>query len=305
MEFILSWIAILLSLLSFYVARNKASKRALDEIRSRNSELQKNLDELQMQMRSLRERPGPETPTVDQAEVTSNEMSMLKTEVGCIRRDLQANSQKLMVHAQILESFKEKQSASDAVKATAVETFVQELGPFSEPDRSAQGTTPFPSLASAAWLGVEQPTKAQPVNDISSIEEPPPQLPEPYEQVARQYQDAIDRGNRQALRQMQFKELNITNESEDCLVRGSTGQATKLEAVLGGGSYMVVNSAGRYWLFPTAQTLVSFSMNQPQKGIFEYERELLSRPAVKKPAEVREEGGYWVVIAQGVISITA
>jgi len=303
MEFILPGIAILLSLLSCYVARSKASKRALEEIRSRNSGLQKQVDELQRQMSNLQARHGPEMPTVAQAEVTSSEMSMLKAEVRLIRRDLQANSQKLLVHAQILESFKEKQSASDAVKATVVETFRQQLGHFSEPDRFAQGTTPFPSLGSVAWLGVEQPNQDQPSEDFSPIEEPVAQPPEPYEQASRQYQVAMDRGDRQALRQLQFKELNITSECEDSLLRGSSGQATKLEAVQGGGSYMVVSGEGRYWLFPTAQTLDSFSMNQPQKGIFDYEREILSKPVVKKPAEVKEESGSWIVIAQGVISV--
>lgn len=303
MEVILSGIAILLSVLSLYVARNKASNRALEEIGSRNSKLQKKLDELQRQMSNLLERTAPEMPTVAQAEVTSSEMSMLKTEVGCIRRDLQANSQKLSIHAQILKSIKEKPSASEAAKATPLETVPQELSPFSELDRSAQGSTPFPSLGSVAWLGAEQPTQVQPMDDFSPIEEPPAQPHGPYEQVAQLYQDAIVRGDRQALRQLQLKELNITNESEDSLLRGSSGQATKLEAVQGGGSYMVVSGEGRYWLFPTAQTLDSFSMNQPQKGIFDYEREILSKPVVKKPAEVREESGHWVVITWGTISI--
>jgi len=98
-------------------------------------------------------------------------------------------------------------------------------------------------------------------------------------------------------------ELNITSECEDSLLRGSSGQATKLEAVQGGGSYMVVSGEGRYWLFPTAQTLDSFSLNQPQKGIFDYEREILSKPVIKKPAEVKEESGDWIVIVQGVISV--
>lgn len=303
MEFILPGIAILLSLLSFYVARSKASKRALEEIRSRNSELQQKLDQLQRQVSNIQERPSPEMPTLAEAEATSSEMSMLKKEVGCIRRDLQASSQKLSVHAQILESFKEQQSASNAEKAAPVETFRQELSPFSEPDKPTQETTPFPSLGAVAWLGVEEPTQALPVEDFSPIEEPAAPPPEPYEQVGRQYQDAIDRGDRQALRQLQFKELNITSECEDSLLRGSSGQATKLEAVQGGGSYMVVSCEGRYWLFPTAQTLDSFSMNQPQKGIFDYEREILTKPVVKKPAEVKEESGDWIVIAQGVISV--
>jgi hypothetical protein len=102
---------------------------------------------------------------------------------------------------------------------------------------------------------------------------------------------------------MQFKGLNITSESEDSLLRGNSGQATKLEAVSDGSSYMVVSNEGRYWLFPTAQTLDSFSMNRPQKGIFSYEREAVSKPVVKKPAEVREEGDYWVIMLQGVILV--
>ena len=303
MEVILSGIAILLSLLSFYVAINKANKRALEEICSRNSELRNQLNKLQMQVNNPQERPAPEMPTVAQAEVISSEMSILKTEVVRIRRNLQANSQKLLIHSQILESIKEKQSASDAARDTSLQTLQQDISPSSELDRSAQGSTPFPPLGFVAWLGAEQTTQVQPVDDFSLIEEPPAQPPEPYEQVAQQYQDAINRGDRQALRHLRFKELNITIESEDSLLRGSGGQATKLEAVQGGGSYMVVSGEGQYWLFPTAQTLDSFSMNQPQKGIFNYEHEILSKPVVKKPAAVTEEGACWVVTAQGVISI--
>ncbi|MDI9405552.1 MAG: hypothetical protein QM522_02495 [Chitinophagaceae bacterium] len=303
MEIILSGIAILLSLLSFYVSRNKVGTRALEQLRSRNFELQKKLDKLQCQVGNLQERPAPETQSSVQLEVTSSEMAMLKTEVGCIRRDLQTNSQKLLIHSQILESLKEEQLTSDADKATPFETLWQEPTPFGELDGSAQGSTPFSSLGPVAWTGAEQTTQVQPVDDLMPIEEPPTQPPEPYEQVARQYQDAIDRGDRQSLRQLQFKELNITSESEDSLLKGSGGQATKLEAVQGGGSFMVVSGEGRYWLFPTAQTLDSFSMYQPKKGIFDYEREFLSKPVVKKPAEVDGYGDDWIVIAQGVISV--
>jgi hypothetical protein len=102
---------------------------------------------------------------------------------------------------------------------------------------------------------------------------------------------------------MQFKELNITSESEDSLLRGNSNNSTKLEAVLGGGSYMLVSGEGRYWLFPTAQTLDSFRINQPHKGIFSYEREVLSKPVVMRPAEVREEGDYWIISAHGIISV--
>lgn len=291
MEVILSGIAILFSLVSW-------------NLRRKISNLENIISNINIQMNSHAERLGASSALPAQAASVSNEISTLKIEVGCIRRELQANSQKLLIHTQILESIKLQQSVAEVVKATPqLEIDRQEFGPFSELDRSSQGTTLFPFVSSVASLGAEQPAQVHPVDDFLPIEEPPAQPPKPYEQVAQQYQDALDRGDRQALRQLQFKELNITSECEDSLLRGSSGQATKLEAVHGGGSYMVVSGEGLYWLFPTAQTLDSFSMNQPQKGIFDYEREILSRPVVKKPAEVRDESDYWIVIAQGVISI--
>lgn len=303
MEHILPGIALLLSLLSFYVSRSKASKRVLQEIHLRNSELQQKLDQLQRQVGNIQKRPIPETSTRPQAKVTSNEISTLKAEVACIRQEMQAQSQKLSAQSQILESFNEKEYALDTGKEAPVEKFWQELSPFKEPDRSTEVDTHFAALSSVTWSGVKKPTQDRPLKEFSSIQESSAPPPVPYEQVVRQYQDAIDRGDRKALRQLCFKELNITSESEDSLVRRSSGQATKLEAVQGGGSYMVVSVEERYWLFPTAQTLDSFSMNQPQKGIFDYEREILSKPVVKKPAEVKEVRDAWIVIAQGMISV--
>ncbi len=305
MEFILPGIAILLSLLSliFLVIERTKRQSAGKQLSSRISELRKNLHELQKQVNNLPDQLGRAALSTAQADSTSNEISTLKVELEYIRRELHAKTQILSKHSQDISEIKEKNSGSEAENARPLETLRQELQTSGEPERSAQETTLFPPLGSVPWLGAEQPSQHQPVNDFSSIEEPPAPPPEPYEQVSRQYQDAIDRGDRQALRQLQFKELNITSECEDSLLRGSSGQATKLEAVQGGGSYMVVSCEGRYWLFPTAQTLDSFSMNQPQKGIFDYEREILSKPVVKKPAEVKEESGEWNVIAQGVISV--
>ena len=133
----------------------------------------------------------------------------------------------------------------------------------------------------------------------------PTKLIEPYEAATQQYQDAVNRIDRQALRKMQYRELNISGDSEDALARGNSLMATRLVAVKGGGSYMIVNSEGRFWLFPTALTLDSFSGAQPQKGIFSYETGLLARPSVKKPAEVKEEGDAWVVTSIGIISLSS
>lgn len=280
-------VAILLSIHSLRVVSNKASKRVLEEIRSRNSKIQKRLDVLQNQLSIVQEQMSPKTPAIAQAEGTSTEITKLRTELGHIQRDLQANAQRLSMQSLVLESIKEKLSDSEIAGTKSTDIIQQQINPFSEPNQSAQESNPFPYLGAFAGLELEQPSRPA----------------EPYEQAAQQYQDALDRADRQALRQMQVKELNITTESEDDLLRGSSGQATRLQAVLGGGSYMLVSGEGRNWLFPTAQTLESFSMNQPQKGIFSYEYEILSKPLVKKPAEVKEEGGNWVVISQGIISV--
>ena len=304
MAVILSGIAILLSLLSSWVARNKASKRGLDEIRSKHSELQKQLNDLQKQLNIVTERTAPETPPVpslSQAAGASSEISMLKIELECIRRDLQANSQILSSLSQAIESIKEKQSSLGNAATTAPDTIRQQLIPDTELNGSTQGSNLFCSTGTFAGFNYELP--AQAAEAASSNQSLPLPQPEPFDQVSQYYQDAIGRGDRQALRQMQFKELNISSESEDSLLRGNSSQATKLEAVLGGGSYIVVSGEGRYWLFPTGQTLDSFRMNQPQKGIFSYEREALSKPVVKRPAEVREEGDCWIISDQGVISV--
>jgi hypothetical protein len=144
---------------------------------------------------------------------------------------------------------------------------------------------------------------AETVEDGFLASPEPTKLIEPYEAATQQYQDAVNRVDRQALRKMQYKELNISGDSEDALARGNTFMATRLVSVNGGGSYMIVNSEGRFWLFPTALTLNSFSSAQPQKGIFSYETALLARPSVKKPAEVKGEGDSWVVTTLGVISL--
>lgn len=300
MAIILASVAILLSFLSFYVARSKASKRALEEIRSRNSEFQNRLEEVQRQINNIQDKSVQGTPALAQTASTSSEITMLKTELGCIRRDLQAISQKLSMHWQAIDAIQRKQSASRGSESTPIETMEQQLSPFGELSQPTQEINPFPSLATFQGLAAEQ--LIQPSESYSTVQDQPAR-PEPYDQLVQQYQGALDRGDRQALRQMQVKELNITSDSEEILLRGSSDQATKLQAVLGGGSYMLVNGEGRYWLFPTAQTLNSFSMNQPQKGIFGYVSEMLSKPVVKKPAEVREEGDYWVVVGQGVICV--
>jgi len=304
MPVIFSGFAILLSLMAIWVARNKASKRGLDEIRTKNTELQKQLDDIQRQLNSSTGRSATETASLaslSQAPAVSSEISMLKTELGCIRRDLQANSQTLSALSQTIATIKAEQTYSQIAATTALDTIRQQTNPITELTGSVDRSNLMSSVG--AFTGSEYARLVQAAEGASSNQSLPLPQPEPFEQVTQCYQDAISRGDRQALRQMQFKELNITSESEDSLLRGNSNNATKLEAVLGGGSYMVVSGEGRYWLFPTAQTLDSFRINQPQKGIFSYEREMISKPVVMSPAEVREEDDYWIISAHGVISV--
>jgi len=191
MEMILSGIAILLSLVSLiFLAIEKINRQSMGKnLSSRMSELRKNLQELQKQVTSLTDQLGQATHSPAQPDGISIAISTLKAELEYIRRDLNTNSQILSIQSQEISEIKGKNSGSEAEKASALETLRQELSTFSEPDRSAHGATPFPSLGSVAWLGAEQPTQAQPVEDFSPIEEPAAQLPEPYEQAARQYQD--------------------------------------------------------------------------------------------------------------------
>jgi hypothetical protein len=128
----------------------------------------------------------------------------------------------------------------------------------------------------------------------------------PEEEITQQYLSALHRYDRSALRRMVQEELNITQDSEDALIRGTSTLSTKLLCVSGGGSYLLIPHAERHWLFPTAQTLASFSTNQPQKGIFDYERLSLSAADLRKPAEVQEiAGGIWEVISKGIVMVPA
>ena len=57
------------------------------------------------------------------------------------------------------------------------------------------------------------------------------------------------------------------------------------------------------WLFPTFLALESFNTNQPVKGIFTYERKLVSSAELKLPAEVKEVGSLWEVVKQGTVIV--
>ena len=296
---IFAGIAIILSLLSFWVTRNKTIKVAPKQNRSKYLELNEKIDGLYEQIDKIKENFNNDPSLVSslaQANNSLNEFLVLKESLENIQKNLQSISQTVLLHSEDIQSIKKNYYQTQDAWLTTPEIIPKEPNSTVETSIFSQNNNlpcTLNTKGNVEFENLEEATKQL----------LPPQLLEPFEQISKRYQDAINRGDRQAIRQMQFKELNITSESENSLVKGNSDDGTKLEAVVGGGSYLIIVSEGRYWLFPTAQTLESFSMNQPQKGIFSYERELLSKPVIKKPAEVLEEGDYWIIKQFGKVSV--
>lgn len=113
---------------------------------------------------------------------------------------------------------------------------------------------------------------------------------------------ALNQGDRQTLRDCSSAPLNITKESENALAVGRF-QPTQLEKVSGGGSYWLVMLAGEALLFPTDITLKGFLSMQPNKGLFSYEKQVISNPQLIEPALLRQDGERWTVQRLGRIAV--
>ncbi|MGB5136820.1 MAG: hypothetical protein WBN89_16805 [Prochlorococcaceae cyanobacterium] len=140
---------------------------------------------------------------------------------------------------------------------------------------------------------------------IDSLLPAPPPPPSHADEVTASYTSAVLSNDRSRIRNMTKVELNITQESEDALTRGTSVFNTQLHNVPGGGSYLLIERGSKNWICPTAQTLSSFTTNKPQKGIFEYEESAsISSAELKEPAEVQEiREGVWEVINKGVVLV--
>jgi hypothetical protein len=123
--------------------------------------------------------------------------------------------------------------------------------------------------------------------------------------IAVKYQDAVSRDDRYALRQMVSDEMSITEDCEQALLRGTASASTQLQIDKQGGSYLLIRQDNKNWLVPTFKTLKSFTTIQPAKGLFDYERDNVSSAELRRPAEVREDRGVWVVVNMGVVAVPA
>lgn len=144
---------------------------------------------------------------------------------------------------------------------------------------------------------------------------PPTPTPEPTPESQVSYQDeltavylaAVLSNDRSRIRNITTAELNITQASEDALIRGTLNFDTQLENVAGGGSYILITHGGKYWACPTVQTLTSFNSYKPQKGIFNYEdASTVSTAELKQAAEVRLiDEVIWEVVSKGIVLVPA
>ena len=125
----------------------------------------------------------------------------------------------------------------------------------------------------------------------------PPQPPSINDWIA-----ALNHGQRESLRGHASVQLNITKESEDAIQMGRS-DATCLEDVSAGGSYLRVSCGEEHWLLPTERTLASFRTYQPSKGLFTYEPMISGDPKVLRACRLEENGKGWRVVAPGVIRV--
>ena len=300
----ISSFALSLACIVFSFVRFSKLKNAFLWQKNKSLDLDKRIDEqvqrLNMLTAKFEERLTSEVPVPSATDAVRAELNSFRMAVAELRSQVDAHSRSISSLRHSVEDLmlKTEKPALD-IDVPGLRDTTPQLQSI-QPLTQAGFSSLFPDSISLPAVSLYA---AEIAADGSLAAPEPTKLIDPYEAATQQYQDAVNRVDRQALRIMQYRELNISGDSEDALARGNTLQATRLVAVNGGGSYMIINSQGRFWLFPTALTLESFSSAQPQKGIYNYEAAMLTRPSVKKPAEVKEEGDSWVVTTLGVISL--
>ncbi|MCP9905219.1 hypothetical protein KBY85_13895 [Cyanobium sp. BA5m-10] len=300
----ISSFALSLACFVFSFVRFSKLKNAFLWQKNKSLDLDKRIDEqvqrLNMLTAKFEDRLTSEAPVPSATDAVRAELNSFRMAVAELRSQVDAHSRSISSLRHSVEDLmlKTEKPALD-IDVPGLRDTTPQLQSI-QPLTQAGFSSLFPDSISPPAVSLYA---AEIAADGSLASPEPTKLIDPYEAATQQYQDAVNRVDRQALRIMQYRELNISGDSEDALARGNTLQATRLVAVNGGGSYMIINSQGRFWLFPTALTLESFSSAQPQKGIYNYEATMLTRPSVKKPAEVKEEGDSWVVTTLGVISL--
>jgi hypothetical protein len=177
--------------------------------------------------------------------------------------------------------------------------------PASGPEASSVTTSNF---TTEQLLPPPVPPTPTPESKPEPTPEPTPESQVSYpDELTAIYLAAVLSNDRSRIRNITTAELNITQASEDALIRGTLNLETQLENVVGGGSYILISHGDKYWACPTVQTLTSFTSYKPQKGIFNYEdASTVSTAELKRAAEVRLiDDGIWEVVSKGIVLVPA
>lgn len=180
-----------------------------------------------------------------------------------------------------------------------LESFRSKLAAATRP--FAIATVPGPRTHPIPVAAIPPPQMADPLEGLPAAEPfPQPSPPPPASLSIESLIERINRGDRSTLRDAEHAQLNITKASEDAIQMGRI-DATRLEVVSGGGSYLHFHLKGVDWLLPTERTLEAFRNQQQPKGLFRFHPTPGHQPLVIQAARLQADGDQWKVEEIGEI----
>ena len=223
--------------------------------------------------------------------------------------DLTELNSRLAQHMQKSEREFSRIEAASKNDFKALQNNLENLGNQLQIQRILASNTATQSVTSSNFIAKQ--LLSQPIQPTPSPTLKPEPTPEPQvsyvEDLIAIYSAAVLSNDRSQIRSIAIAELNVTQASEDALIRSTSNIDTQLEIVAGGGSYLLISHGNKYWVCPTVQTLTSFTSYKPQKGIFNYEEvSTVSTAELKLAAEVEPiNEGVWKVASKGIVWVPA
>jgi cytoskeletal protein RodZ len=210
----LSQLAIILSIFSIALQVLFITMLIIVDRQKKNKALQSSSSKFGSKRNSKQNMPSRTLANEPQSRPPYSEHRADAIEMGNIKEQLQGLNEKVKINSEIIEqlrnTIKTLQANQQAIReapAPIADTISRFLVNQSGSNQTISSYSPVSDPNSASWTRVPEST------DLGSF---PPvvvaaamQPKEPYEEITQRYQDAVDREDRPALRQMQFKELNI------------------------------------------------------------------------------------------------
>lgn len=213
----------------------------------------------------------------------------------------QRNRREQQTIRQRLKELRQELNAREIPAPTPISLASQRLNEALNPVPARPEARPFPSLEGEAIVS-DPPVIRTPAPAPSPVAVPSELPPAPVPASIDDWIAAVNSGQRDGLRSQAAIQLNITQASEDAIQMGRS-DATCLEEVAAGGSYLRVSCGQEHWLLPTERTLASFRSFQPAKGLFSYEPMLSGDPQVQRACRIEASSSGWRVVTPGVIRV--